>query len=147
MWFRLVDESFLDSAFSGDGARLYGGRWNSPGLAVVYLAQSLSLAQLELLVHLESQDALARHWRYFAVDVAQESILDCDAWAGVPLDYAEWPAPASTRAIGDRWIAELASVGLSVPSAITPGERNLLLNPLHPGYGAAVTPGAAAALG
>jgi len=52
--FRLVDEDYLESAFSGDGARLYGGRWNAPGVAMVYTAQSLSLAQLELLVHLLS---------------------------------------------------------------------------------------------
>nr|MBP8283232.1 RES domain-containing protein [Chromatiaceae bacterium] len=72
--FRLVDEDYLEAAFSGEGARLYGGRWNSPGVAVVYTAQSLSLAQLELLVHLEAEAVLRGHWRYFAVDVAPRVI-------------------------------------------------------------------------
>jgi RES domain-containing protein len=140
--FRLVDEDYLESAFSGDGARLYGGRWNAPGVAMVYTAQSLSLAQLELLVHLEADAVLRRHWRYFAVELASQAILACESWAGLPPDYADWPAPASTRALGDRWIAESVSVGLSVPSAVTPGERNILLNPAHPGYAAAVVVGA-----
>ena len=140
--FRLVDEDYLESAFSGDGARLYGGRWNTPGVAVVYTAQSLSLAQLELLVHLEADAVLRRHWRYFAVEVAPRAIIACESWAGLPPDYAAWPAPASTQALGDRWIAESVSVGLSVPSAVTPGEHNLLLNPAHPEYAAAVVVGA-----
>lgn len=140
--FRVVDEDYLESAFSGDGARLYGGRWNAPGVAMIYTAQSLSLAQLELLVHLEADDVLRRHWRYFAVEVAPQAILACESWADLPPDYAAWPAPASTRALGDRWIAESVSVGLSVPSAVTPGEHNILLNPAHPGYAAAVVVGA-----
>jgi RES domain-containing protein len=108
---------------------------------MVYTAQSLSLAQLELLVHLEVEDVLRGHWRYFPLEVAPEAILACESWAALPPDYASWPAPASTRAIGDRWIVESLSVGLSVPSAITPGERNLLLNPAHPGYAAALAIG------
>ncbi|MGB7551192.1 MAG: RES family NAD+ phosphorylase [Chromatiaceae bacterium] len=134
--FRLVDEDYLEAAFSGEGARLYGGRWNSPGVAVVYTAQSLSLAQLELLVHLEAEAVLRGHWRYFAVDVAPRVIIACESWIDLPPDWAAWPAPAATQAIGDRWIAESVSVALSVPSAVTPGERNLLLNPAHPEYAA-----------
>lgn len=136
--FRLVDEDYLEAAFSGEGARLYGGRWNSPGVAVVYTAQFLSLAQLELLVHLEAEAVLRGHWRYFAVDVAPRAIIACESWIDLPPDWAAWPAPAATQAIGDRWIAESVSVTLSVPSAVTPGERNLLLNPAHPEYAAAV---------
>ena len=145
-WFRLVDEAFLDSAMTGEGARLYGGRWNSPGVAMVYAAQSLSLAMLELLVHLEAEIVLRGHWRYLELAVAPEAIRTCESWVEVPADYAVLPVPASTRAIGDRWVAEAVSVGLSVPSAITPGERNLLLNPAHPDYAAAVVTGPAKGL-
>ncbi|MCC7276845.1 MAG: RES family NAD+ phosphorylase [Chromatiaceae bacterium] len=144
--FRLVDEDFLEAAFSGEGARLYGGRWNSPGVAVAYTAQSLSLAQLELLVHLEAEAVLRGHWRYFAVDVAPRTIMACESWIDLPPDWAAWPASAATQAIGDRWIAESVSVALSVPSAVTPGEYNLLLNPAHPEYAAAVLVAAPEAL-
>ena len=109
---------------------------------MVYMAQSLSLAQLELLVHQEADAVLRRHWRYFAVEVDPQAVIACEAWAGLPPDYAAWPAPASTRALGGRWIAESVSVGLSVPSAVTPGEHNILLNPAHPEYAAAVVVGA-----
>lgn len=133
-----MDESVAGSAFDGEGARRYGGRWNSPGTAVVYLAESLSLAQLEILVHLEADDVLRGHWRYFRVDVLEHAILRLEGWLQLPKDFAAWPVPASTRSIGDRWIAEGASVALSVPSVVTRGERNLLLNPAHPGHDEAV---------
>ena len=83
-WFRLIDEAFLDSVFSGEGARLYGGRWNSPGVSLIYAAGSLSLAQLELLVHLKSADILRAHWRYFALTVEPGAVLACESWAEVP---------------------------------------------------------------
>ena len=145
-WFRLIDEAFLDAAFSGEGARLYGGRWNSPGVPLIYAAGSLSLAQLELLVHLESADILRAHWCYFALTVEPGAVLACESWTAVPEDCAATPAPGSARAVGDRWARAAVSVGLSVPSAVTPGERNLLLNPLHPDFATAVVIGPAARL-
>lgn len=108
---------------------------------MVYAAQSLSLAQLELLVHLEAEDVLRSHWRYIPVDVAAETVLACQVVAELPPDYDAWPVPASTRSIGDVWIASAVSVGLTVPSVVTPGERNLLLNPAHPGFADAVVIG------
>ena len=139
--YRLVDETYRSTAFSGEGARRYGGRWNSPGLAMIYTARTLSLAQLELLVHLDARDVLLGHWRYFTVDVYNDAVLALDTWNEIPADFGAWPAPASTRAIGDRWITESASVALSVPSVVTPGEYNLLLNPAHPDYHAVVAIG------
>ncbi len=136
--YRLVDEAFADTAFTGEGARLYGGRWNSPGTAVVYTAASLSLAQLELLVHIEYAEVLMRYWVYFPVEVDERSVLHVDDYAAVPANYARWPVPSESRRIGDRWATEGVSVGLSVPSVITPGEENLLLNPRHPDYATAV---------
>ncbi|HSO82848.1 RES family NAD+ phosphorylase [Thiocapsa sp.] len=140
-WFRLLDEAYLETAFTGEGARLFGGRWNSPGVSMAYAAQSLSLAQLELLVHLEAEDVLRGHWRYIALEVVPEAILACELVAELPSDDTAWPAPASTRSIGDAWVASGVSVGLTVPSAVTPGERNLILNPAHPGFAAAVVIG------
>ena len=139
--FRLVDRAYISSAFSGDGARRYGGRWNSPGVALIYTAEFLSLAQLELLVHLEADDVLFGSWHYFAVEVADDVVLRLESWKHVPTDFFAWPASASTRASGDRWVADGVSVALSVPSALTPGERNLLLNPAHADYATRVSVG------
>ena len=137
--FRLIDEDFADTAFTGEGARLFGGRWNSPGTPVVYTASSLSLAQLELLVHLDAEDVLFRHWLYFPVNIDPAHVLSITEYAAIPEDYMVWPIPESTRRMGDRWITQQASVALTIPSALTPGELNLLLNPRHPAYSAAVS--------
>ena len=141
--YRLADEAFAGDAFNGEGARLYGGRWNSPGTAMVYTAQSLSLAQLELLVHLEAEDVLCRHWRWFAVDVVPEQVRVLPDYAAIPDDYAVSPVPLSTRRLGDAWVNAGDSVALQVPSTVTPGEFSLLLNPAHPGFAVAVSIGAA----
>ncbi len=139
--FRLVDEAYADTAFTGEGARLFGGRWNSPGTPMIYTSASLSLAQLELLVHLEAEEALSHYWRYFVVEIAPSHVLAVEDFAGIVDSPDFWTALDSTRSMGDRWVAERASVGLIVPSGVTPGERNVLLNPHHPDYASSVTVG------
>ncbi|SFH52976.1 RES family NAD+ phosphorylase [Planctomicrobium piriforme] len=128
--FRLTQSKFVDAAFDGEGARLYGGRWNSPGTRMVYVASSLSLATLELLVHLEDIALLDRLYQVIVIEfderlvqVLDDSLLS-PAWNS--------PAPTSeTQIIGDRWIASGTSAILSVPSAVTVNERNYPLNPAH----------------
>ena len=60
---RLVHARYVAHAFDGEGARLYGGRWNSPGRPAVYTAGSLALAALEVLVHMQSRKALSNYWK------------------------------------------------------------------------------------
>ena len=139
--FRLVDEAYADTAFTGEGARLFGGRWNAPGTPMIYTAASLSLAQLELLVHLEAEEALLRYWCYIVVEIAPSRLLAVEDFAGIADPLSLWAALDSTRPIGDRWVADRASVGLTVPSVVTPGERNVLMNPHHPEYASSVTVG------
>lgn len=124
---RIVKRRLAKDAFSGEGARLYGGRWNSPGVSVVYAAQSQSLAALELLVHLETSDLLYEY-------VVIEARFDADLVIRVPksdlpIDWRASPPPASTRKIGDAWIAEEPSPVLELPSAVIPSENIFLLNP------------------
>jgi RES domain-containing protein len=119
----------------GEGARLYGGRWNSPGIPVVYAATHLSLALLEQLVHLNPVE-LPDAFRAFAITLPDNANLEVAAVAVVPADRE------ACRRYGDDWAASRRSAGLIVPSAIIParlepdeiatGERNILLNPLHP---------------
>lgn len=129
---RLVKERHAENAFDGEGARLYGGRWNSPGQRVVYTSGSLALAALETLVHLDSAVALPR-FLAFSVQLQAEDISN----ARLPATYSfngTLPDLETTRAIGDAWLAEGRFLALSVPSAIVPQESNLLLNPLHPHF-------------
>lgn len=123
------------AALDGEGARLYGGRWNSPGTAVVYAATHLTLALLEQLVHV-SASLLPERFRAFAVELPEDAAVE-HAAAEQPVEDLE-----VTRRVGDLWAASLSSAALFVPSVIVPAllepggitttERNVLLNPRHP---------------
>lgn len=111
----------------GEGARLWGGRWNSPGLPMVYTASSLSLAALEVLVHLPP--AMRRKGGLpplvaVAIDVPDGQISE----PGLGVDQDE----QFTRAVGDGWLKQSASLGMTVPSRVISLELNVLLNPRHP---------------
>lgn len=129
---RIVKRKLAREAFSGEGARLYGGRWNSPGVSVVYTAQSQSLAALELLVHLENADLLHE---YVVIEARFDgSLITRVAKKDLPKDWRANPPPAAARAIGDTWIAEEPSAVLELPSAIIPAESVFLLNSQHPDF-------------
>ncbi len=126
---RLVAAKWLDTAFDGEGARLVGGRWNTRGTAVVYLAGSLSLAALELLVHIDNRRALQEHC---AVPVSFDEGLVLHVNRGdLPEDWTSPGAIPKTQALGDAWVGSNASVLLAVPSAVIPQELNFLFNPEH----------------
>ena len=126
---RIVKAKHAASAFSGDGARRFGGRWNSPGVAVVHTADSMSLAMLEMLVQLQSQELLKR---YLMIEVDfDDSLLTKVAPSDLPRSWRRSPPPAAIQRIGDDWVAESESAVLGVPSVIAPTEWNYLLNPAH----------------
>jgi len=129
---RLVTARFAETAFSGEGARRYGGRWNRKGVPVVYTAGSLSLAMLELLV--QDQPLRARYVTIPAEIPAGLKIdrVDIDR---LPADWRDPAALETLRTIGSEWAAGLASAVLAVRSAIVPAETNYLLNPRHPELG------------
>jgi RES domain-containing protein len=126
---RIAKRKHARAAFTGEGARLFGGRWNSPGMAVVYTAQSQSLAALEMLVHLESPELLA-NYILFEVGI-DESLITRVELSQLPKNWRVDPPPAKVAAIGDAWVVSGASAVLCVPSALVPGENNFLLNPQH----------------
>lgn len=128
--FRIAKKKHASTAFSGEGARLAGARWNSPGVAVVYGSATLSLAALELLVHIDSP-AILEH--YVAFEFQFDDTL-LETAKPLPNNWKVEPPPASTQRIGDRWVDELRSVALRVPSAVIPEEFNYVLNPEHPDF-------------
>ena len=129
---RLVKARHAASAFDGEGARLHGGRWNSPGTRVVYVSSSRSLAALELLVHLEIAEAL-EHYAVIEVRIPAQSIARLDR-RRLPADWRDDRPPAALRALGDTWVQQQRSVALEVPSVVVPEETNYLLNPAHPSF-------------
>lgn len=135
--YRLVKKKWSKQAFDGEGARRYGGRWNSKGKRCVYLASTPSLALLEIMVHLDDYSLLADYTLYqIALPESSLQKLDSDSLAN---DWDADPAPLSSAQIGDEWLASLTSCALYVPSTIVPMESNILLNPAHPQYAEALT--------
>ena len=133
---RLVKSRHLATAFDGEGARVYGGRWNSPGTAVVYVSESLAVAMLEILVHVEYAPALLS---YSCIEVEiPDMLVERMDEATLDSDWAQHPPGLATQAIGDRWVKEARSTALCVPSAVVPGGFNDLLNPGHPGFASLV---------
>lgn len=117
-------------AFSGEGAKRFGGRWNSPGVAVVYLSEHQSLAALEIFVHLRPLVPQEKYLAYF-VEWEEAQMEELPA-KKLPSDWRVSPPGPTTMQIGDQWVREARTVVLAVPSAILPAERNFLLNPAHP---------------
>lgn len=128
---RIVPERRASGAFSGEGARIAGGRWNSPGTKVVYVSQSKSLATLELLVHINP--GMPKRFKAFRVEF-DDGLIENLTKGTLPPDWQREPPPAATMAIGDAWIAGASSPILAVPSVIIPEEWNFFLNPAHPDF-------------
>lgn len=135
---RITLARYANTAFDGEGARRYGGRFNSPGTPVVYVASSLSLAMLEVLVHVDRGRALAQHVACpVTYDAADVLVLERDA---LPAGWDLPVPPPAVQKLGDLWVASKASLLLRVPSVLLPGdvlerEHNFLINPLHEGFG------------
>ena len=128
---RLLTARFARSAFSGEGARLYGGRWNRKGVAVVYTAGSQSLAMLEMLVQDEPLRA-----RYVMVPATLPKNLKIERMLPdqLPADWRDLGARERLQAIGTDWARRKSSAVLAVPSVVITTETNYLLNPLHAAF-------------
>jgi RES domain-containing protein len=126
---RIVKRKYAKDAFSGEGSRKYGGRWNSPGGRIVYTAQSPSLAALEMLVHLDYSELLLK---YVVFEVLIDSELINDLPHKLSLAHRSRLPNLELTDAGDRWYLKRRSLGLRVPSAIVPQESNILLNVMHP---------------
>jgi RES domain-containing protein len=129
---RIVKARNAGKAFDGEGARLYGGRWNSPGVAVVYASESRALATLEVLAGLQTNSPL--HEYVLIPAEFDDSIVVAVELEGLSTDWRRNPPPPSTQRLGDDWIASAASAVLKVPSALVPQESNYLFNPRHPAF-------------
>jgi RES domain-containing protein len=130
--YRIVKRRHVKQAFTGEGAKLAGGRWNSPGKRAVYLSSTLSLAAIETFVHL-GDDASRLHYVYFEIEIP-----DSVAIVSLTIRPRGWrwePPSLASQHAGDRWLVTNRSALLEVPSAIIPTETNLVLNPAHPDAG------------
>jgi RES domain-containing protein len=131
---RIVKAKHQKSAFDGEGARAFGGRWNSPGSPLVYASETASLAALEMLVHLGRSPVL--HTYVLVSCEFPDRIAASLDRRQLPSNWRAYPAPPALQLLGDRWLKAQTSAVLEVPSAIIEGESNYLLNPRHPDFAA-----------
>jgi RES domain-containing protein len=118
---------------SGRGAELYGGRWNSAGIALLYTAANRSPAMAEVLVHLQMA-SMPADYHMVSIDVPDDlAILQLLA-SEMPANWNAFPHLQATRRFGDEFVQAQKAVGLRVPSAVTRGDFNYLLNPKHPDF-------------
>jgi len=127
--YRLVKARWAATALDGSGAKAYGGRWNSPGTAILYTSESVALAALELLVHLRRGQVLGSY-RLLTLRIPDSSVRRLDP-SDLPSDWRADPLPVSTARLGDGRAASGRSLALLVPSVIIPREHNLLASPSH----------------
>lgn len=130
---RLVRAARADDAFSGEGARLFGGRWNPPGLRATYLSGARSLAALEVLVH--QSDRIPVGLFYFFEVRFPEALVSTITANELGAQWRSYPPRAPTVALGREWILQKRSAVLRVPSVLIPEECNYLLDPEHPQSG------------
>ncbi|HEY0970814.1 MAG TPA: RES family NAD+ phosphorylase [Gemmatimonadales bacterium] len=127
--FRICRRPFR--ALDGEGARLYGGRWNEPGRPVVYLSTSIALAALEYLVHVDPDDA-PDDLATLTVEVPDDATVETVDVTTLPGDWARASESATCREVGERWLRNGRALLLRVPSVLVPEESNVLLDPRHP---------------
>lgn len=127
---RIVPKRRHSQAFTGEGARLYGGRWNPPGVRVVYTSATLSLAALEYFVHV-SKETRPDDLVSISLEIPNDARIERVIESKLPSKWRTYPAIDELKEIGRKWIKNGASAVLTVPSVIIPQELNYLINPDH----------------
>ena len=127
--FRLVRKKYANP-LSGEGASRSGNRWNSKGTALIYCADSRALAMAEVAVHL-SLGLLPKDYEMVELEIPSKVSSKSLALEDLPEGWNSFPPPVNTRQFGDRFILENGVAVLKVPSVVTPGDFNYLINPFH----------------
>jgi len=127
--YRIAKEKYIKD-LSGTGAKLYGGRWNPKGVALLYTSEYKSLAALEVLVHLDRQTA-PDDLKILCLEIPDKGIITFDEEQFNFIKAAEDANHLMLEA-GKQWIEGKKSLALKVPSILIEGECNILINPEFP---------------
>ena len=129
--FRIVKKRHAAEAFAGEGARLHGGRWNHPGIPMVYAARTRALAALEALAHFAGAERRIA-FVTFEIEIPDDLVIAIRG-ADLPAGWRAAEPTAATQDLGSGWQRGGRSPALAVPSVLIPEEQCVLLNPEHPG--------------
>ncbi len=130
--FRLARERFAKS-LSGKGAAIKGARWNSVGVELIYTASNRSLAMAEVAVHFTFA-TLPSDYMMVTISIPDDIAMQEVERKDLPSNWNEFPHPSSTQIFGDKFVAENKYCILRIPSVVTQGDYNLLINPNHPDF-------------
>jgi len=130
--FRIAKQQFIGD-LSGEGARLFGGRWNRKGISLLYTSESRSLATVEYLVHL-SMGILSKDLAIAELEIPDSCKIELTEVSALPAGWNRFPAPVELSELGSAWAQRAATLGLRVPSAVVKDEWNILLNPQHASF-------------
>lgn len=115
---------------SGRGAEKFGGRWNTPGVPMLYTSESRALSTLELLVH-TGRYSCPKDLVLISLEIPDDVKIHSVYQKLLPEGWDHYPYSTATRNIGDQFIRSKEMLAMKVPSVMVPGEFNLLINPLH----------------
>lgn len=130
---RICQKKYRNTAFTGEGVKLYGGRFNHEGTPAVYTAGSLSLAILEMLVQTNDR-SLFEGCVFFQAEIPSQLIFE-PGKDQLPEGWNRVPYGRISRDFGEKWITSARRPVLKVPSVVVPVEHNFVLNPAHPDFG------------
>lgn len=127
--FRLVKQQY-SKVLSGKGAAIFGERWNSKGLELIYTVENRSLAMAEVAVHF-SLATMPSSYNMLSIFIPDNLTIKEIKTIELPDDWNTFPHAKSTQNIGDNFILENKFVAFKVPSVVTKGDFNILINPHH----------------
>lgn len=127
--FRIAKKNHVGD-LSGMGARLYGGRWNNKGVAVVYTSESRALAALEYLVHVP-MSTIPTDLKMMELIIPERVIPEDIDPSILPPKWREYPPPQRLATLGSNWVHSNRSLLLRIPSSVVENEFNVLINPDH----------------
>jgi RES domain-containing protein len=127
--FRLSREKFAEP-LSGKGAAVKGARWNSIGIELIYTASNRSLAMAEVAVHLTIA-TVPSDYVMTTIYIPDDTSLQKLNVTDLPLYWNEFPHHTSCQSVGDKFIGDNQYCVLQIPSAVTKGDYNFLINPYH----------------
>ncbi|HSW48946.1 MAG TPA: RES family NAD+ phosphorylase [Bryobacteraceae bacterium] len=131
--YRILRRAYAKNPLDGEGAFRYGGRWSSPGTRLAYTSEHLSLAMVEYFMHLDPDDP-PKDLVVVTAEIPDGVSRIEFAARQLPANWRQTPAPPSLAGFGDAFARELRAAVLVAPSAVSPAEHNLLVNPLHPEF-------------
>ena len=129
--YRIAQELYADD-LSGNGSRLFGGRWNSEGFYALYTSANRSLALLETLAHVQAKFFRNKKYILATVLIPDKPSIKILRQKDLPTNWDALDIFQTTQKIGDHFLEEQKNLILQVPSVLMPEEHNYVINPLHP---------------